>query len=395
MALVALPTFALATLYGWAVFGSTAIKPGLIGLNHIALGTDWAVFWGAIRAMLDGNLPLIIDGDRFTAFLNDQLRDWLSVPLAYRPWFYPPSFLVLLLPFAPLGFIGSYVAFQIVTAGLLIAALLIGADRPDRARYIILAALLSPAAAITITDGQNAFLVAALLVAGCRALPHRPLIAGALFGILSFKPQFALLIPVALIAAGYWRALFATAASALALAAASALIFGLEIWIWWLPRLIENMLSADPKWVSYGRIWGHSVWACARLLGAGDGLASALQAAAVLFAVVITALAFRIRTEKPDLRLAVLLAATVLAAPHSGPYDALLLVVALGLWFASFTTTPGPLPWLVATAIWLVPLASPAVYIEAGRFAPLVTVLMIGLMVLDMRRPAPQAAAPA
>ena len=130
IALLALPTFALATLYGWAVLVSTAIKPGFIGLNHIALGTDWAVFWGAIRAMLDGNLPLVMDGERFTAFLNSSLQDWLTVPLAYRPWFYPPSFLVLLLPFAPLGFVGSYLAFQAVSAALLAVALLYGADRP-------------------------------------------------------------------------------------------------------------------------------------------------------------------------------------------------------------------------------------------------------------------------
>ena len=108
------------------------------------------------------------------------------------------------------------------------------------------------------------------------------------------------------------------------LAAASALIFGLEIWIWWLPRLIENLVSADPKWVEYGRIWGHSVWACAKLLGAGDALASALQLGAVLAAALITAVAFRVK-RAPDLRLAILLAATILAAPHSGSYDALLL----------------------------------------------------------------------
>lgn len=394
VALVALPTFALASLYGFAVLGSTAIKPGFIGLNHIALGTDWAVFWGAIRSMLDGNLPLIMDGDRFTAFLNDQLRDWLTVPLAYRPWFYPPSFLVLLLPFAPLGFVGSYVAFQIVSAALLAAALLIGADRPDRARWVTLAVLLSPAAAITVTDGQCSFLVAALFVAGFRALPQRPLLGGALLGLLSFKPQFAVLIPVALIAGGCWRALLATALSALALAAASALIFGLDIWIWWLPKLIENLLSGDPKWATYGRIWGHSVWACAKLLGAGDGVASALQAAAVVVAVAVTALAFRV-SRAPDLRLAILLAATILAAPHSGPYDAVLLVVALALWFASFTAPPGPLPWLVATAIWLVPLASPAVYVEAGRFAPVAVLAMIGLIFLALRRGDTAAAAPA
>ena len=192
---------------------TTAIKPGFIGLNHIALGTDWAVFWGAIRAMLDGNLPLVMDGERFTAFLNSSLQDWLTAPLAYRPWFYPPSFLVLLLPFAPLGFVGSYLRFQAATAALLAVALLYGADRPALARYVVIGVLLSPAAAINITDGQCAFLVAGLLVAGFRALPQRPVLGGVLLGLLSFKPQFCLLVPIALIAASQWRALIAAAAS--------------------------------------------------------------------------------------------------------------------------------------------------------------------------------------
>jgi len=379
IALLALPSFALATLYGWAVLLSTAIKPGSIGLNHIALGTDWAVFWGAIRAMLDGNLALVMDGDRFTAFLNSSLQDWLTVPLAYRPWFYPPSFLVLLLPFAPLGFVGSYLAFQVVSAALLAIALLYRADRPLLARYVVIGVLISPAASINITDGQCAFLVAALLVAGFRALPQRPVLGGVLLGLLSFKPQFCLLVPIALIAAGQWRALFAAAGSAALLAAASALIFGLEIWIWWLPRLIENLVSADPKWVEYGRIWGHSVWACSKLLGASDALASGLQLAALLAAALMTAAAFRTK-RAPDLRLAILLAATILAAPHSGSYDALLSVIAAALWLAARAAPPRPHEWLVAAAIWAVPLLSPAVHVPAGRVAPLALILMIGLI---------------
>ena len=74
-------------------------------------------------------------------------------------------------------------------------------------------------------------------------------------------------------------------------------------------------------------------------------------------------LAFRIE-RAPDLRLAILLTATILAAPHSGPYDAVLLVVAAALWLADRTAPPAPLAWLVATAIWVVPLLSPAVYVR-------------------------------
>src|SRR6516225_9604137 len=106
-----MPAALVASLYGWAVLVSTFIDPGSIGVNHIAPGTDWMVFYGAVRSALAGHLQLIMNGDDFTAYLNRDFADWLSVPLQFRPWFYPPSFLVLLLPFAPLGLVGSYVAF--------------------------------------------------------------------------------------------------------------------------------------------------------------------------------------------------------------------------------------------------------------------------------------------
>jgi alpha-1,2-mannosyltransferase len=42
-------------------------------------------------------------------------------------------------------------------------------------------------------------------------LDRHPLIAGVLFGLTSFKPQFALLVPLARISAARWRCLLAAA----------------------------------------------------------------------------------------------------------------------------------------------------------------------------------------
>src|SRR5438876_7672457 len=125
------------------------------------------VFYGAVRSALAGHLQLIMNGDDFTAYLNRSFADWLSSPLEFRPWFYPPSFLILLLPFAPLGFFGSYLAFQIASAGLLAAALRNRAEAAS-SRYVIAAVLVSPAAAINVADGQCAFLVAAIMALGFR-----------------------------------------------------------------------------------------------------------------------------------------------------------------------------------------------------------------------------------
>ena len=382
-----LPAMAIATLFGWGILISTLVHPGWIGLNHIGPGTDWMVFYGAVRSMLAGNLALVIDGDAFTAYLNRSFASWLTVPLEFRPWFYPPSFLVLLLPVAPLGFVGSYVAFQAATAGFLAWALRNRADQPQLTPYIIAAVLVSPAAALNLADGQCAFLVAALLVAGVRLLGPRPLLGGAILGLLSFKPQFFLLVPLALLGLRQYRSLCAAACSAFALAVASAMIFGVELWLWWIPQALNNLVSPDAKWLGYGRIWGHSVWACAVLLGVPERLASMLQLAAILSSAAATLVAFR-SSLSTDNKLIVLLAATVLAAPHSGPYDATLLAVAVVLWLAASIDAPRFRDWLIGLGIWMVPLLSPAVYVPAGRLSPLLTVALIGLVFGALRNPA-------
>ena len=379
-----MPAALVASLYGWAVLVSTFIDPGSIGVNHIAPGTDWMVFYGAVRSALAGHLQLIMNGDDFTAYLNHSFAGWLSQPLEFRPWFYPPSFLVLLLPFAPLGLVGSYVAFQLVTGGFLAAALDKGGDDAATSRYVIAAVLMSPAASNNMVDGQCAFLVAALMVAGVRLIEARPILAGAVLGLLSFKPQFFLLVPVALVALDQWRSLIAAACSALALALVSALIFGVDLWIWWVPQAIANLTSPDPKWVDYGRIWGHSVWACAVLLGLPDRLASLLQLAALGASAMATFVAFRSSLAR-DKKLSILLAAAVLAAPHSGPYDGVLLVIAVALWLAGEAKASDRLHWLLGFGIWLVPLVSPPVVSVAGRFAPLLTVALIGALLHELR----------
>jgi hypothetical protein len=93
-AVVLIPGLLMA-FYVWLNLLTTIPYPGKIGLDYNTLGTDWMVFYSAIRSVLDGNAPLIFDGDRFTDFLNTNFAGWLSKPLEFRPWAYPPSFLLI------------------------------------------------------------------------------------------------------------------------------------------------------------------------------------------------------------------------------------------------------------------------------------------------------------
>ena len=380
---MALLVIALAmSIYEWAIVVTTIPYPGQIGLDHNTLGTDWMVFYGAIRSVLDGNASLIFDGDRFTGFLDTVFADWLSRPLEFRPWAYPSSFLLLLLPFAPLGFFGSYLAFQAVSACLMAAALRSNAARSVPSGILLAIVLLSPASAFNVIYGQLAFLVVALIITGLGLLESRPVLSGLVLGLLTLKPQFCFLVPLALIAAGQWRALWASGLSALAIAVASGLIFGWELWLRWYPVIIENLVNPDTKWIEYGRMWGNSVYTCVSLLGAPPRLASAIQLLAIIFAAASVVLAFRSRLNMME-KTAVFLAATLLAAPHCGPYDQVLLVAAAAYWLMAQGPSQPMWCWVLMFMIWLVPIVSPPVLFAAGRFTPL---LMVMLIVIVLRR---------
>jgi hypothetical protein len=387
---------AAAGAYGWAIFFSTFGHDGSIGPRYNAPGTDWMVFYAAARAFFDGNLALIFDGHRFSAYQNEMFSGWLSAPRPFHPWLYPPHFLLLALPFGLLPFAASYALFMAVTAAVLVAALWRYAP-PDRRRWVQLGSLLlCPACSITVISGQNAFLTAALLVAGFGLLPRRPILAGVLLGIATFKPTLWLMVPVALIAARQWRALAGAAAMAAMLALASAAVFGVEMWRQWLEMALSPPADFYSEWLEYGRSWGLSVYTCAWVLGASHGGATLAQAVATLAAAASVYAAFR-RDLAPDRQLAVLLAAAILAGPHVSTYDTLLLAIAAALLFCRALTEGAPLYEItLMLAVWLVPLFNPPRATPLGLMTPVLVALFIAVAMAGarVRSPAGAVAAP-
>src|SRR6266481_6505738 len=100
-------------------------------------------------------------------------------------------------------------------------ALPIRQSRPDLGYLWVLLALAFPAVFINLGHGQNGLLTAALLGAALLMLTRQPLLSGTLFGLLAYKPQFALVIPIALLASNQWRAIAAAAATIMALSVLS------------------------------------------------------------------------------------------------------------------------------------------------------------------------------
>src|ERR1700680_2664029 len=67
-------------------------------------GQDWMGFYTAAGGYFDGDMGLVLDGERLTETINQRyIGSFLSSPLIFHPWLYPPHFLLLLLPFGMLS----------------------------------------------------------------------------------------------------------------------------------------------------------------------------------------------------------------------------------------------------------------------------------------------------
>src|SRR6266851_645414 len=197
--------------------------------------------------------------------------------------------------------------------------------------------------------------------------------AGVLLGLLAYKPQLWLLVPVALVAARQWRALAWAIGAAGTMALASLAVFGIEPWRAWVGWFIYTPPEIYQTWLKWGRLHGESVYTNLVLVGASHGAATVGQTIATLLAGACVWWCYS-RPLRDDLRLAVLLAATVLAAPHVTNYDTVLLVVAATLVFAhGLDHGFGRGGVIVPVLVWMIQLFDPPGAFRLGLITPVLT----------------------
>jgi hypothetical protein len=332
----------------------------LIGPRQDVLYPDFLVFHAAARAWTEGKAALIYDIEAFTHLQNVLYADRFGGYVDFRPFLYPPIWLLLLLPLGWLAVGKAYALFMTTTAAL--ATLLEGRRDP----WGCLAVVTSPAAVWTVLAGQNTFLSLALFYGGLRLLDRAPAAAGILLGVLAYKPQVWLLIPLALLAARQWKALAWMGVTVAMLSLASLGLFGLEFWQAFANSVREaGSAAVSERMFHQMYMQMTTLMAAARILGLPSGAAAAIQLAGALLAVLAVCVAFR-RPAATDARIGVLAAATFLVSPYTLNYDLLLLMPAVVALFRR-GAVEGFLPAekLVYLALWLVP----TVGVTANRHA--------------------------
>jgi arabinofuranan 3-O-arabinosyltransferase len=216
--------------------------------------------------------------------------------------------MIYLIPFATLPYTYSFITWDMVTLlGLLAVVYLIVRRLPA-----IALVLASPFTLANFVHGQFAFLTGSLLGAALLCLEERPVLAGIFIGVLTYKPQFGLLIPVALLAARQWRAIASAAGTALVLAALSVAAFGLGPW-----QAFPRELLAQGNSVLF-HYWGclQTVYGMFRYFEAGAALALLAQGIVTAGMVIAVWIVWR-SAVRYALKAAVLSAAVLIATPYA------------------------------------------------------------------------------
>ena len=248
--------------------------------------------------------------------------------IKYNYFYYPPVFLLVCALLARLPYLLSFVTFQAASGSLYLLAVM--KILRQRRWAVLLPVVAFPPVLWNLGVGQTGFLTAALFAAATLLVDRRPIVAGMLFGAVCYKPDFGLLIPVALAAAGNWRGFAAAAAAVAGLVLLSVLAFGGATW----QAFLEAALHAAPVYAGKVKLAGYaSAFGAVRFLHGPPAVAVAVQAVAALAAVAAVALAWR-RGSSLSVRGAVLCSAAIITAPVAMWYDLLLAGVA-GAWLCA------------------------------------------------------------
>jgi Glycosyltransferase family 87 len=224
----------------------------------------------------------------------------------------------------------------------------------------LLLALAFPAVFINLGHGHNGFLTAALFAGALTQLDRRPFIAGLLIGLIAYKPQFGLLIPLVLALSGRWRVFLVAGATVAALAMAVTLAFGMEVWTaFFASTKFTRHVVLEDGGTGWYKI--QSVFSWVRMWGGGIDLAYAVQSAVTLAVAAAVGWLWRTNASFP-LKAAGLLIGTVLATPYVLDYDLMLLAPAIAfLAVDGMERGFGPYEKTMLAALWLMPLIARSV----------------------------------
>lgn len=334
------------TAFGLAIYTSE----NLVTEAGPVIGGDFIVF--RLAASVAGTPDMIAIYEM--ANLKEMLEaTYLGKDDLNFAWMYPPTMSLVVAPFAIPPYLAAYALWVAVFGGLfLVTVYRLWADK-----WALFFVAASPAAFQAMITGQNGFLTATLLALAGAFADRRPILAGIAAGLLTVKPQLGLLIPIAFLAAGCWRAFAAAAVTAVLLALASLLVYGPESWIGFYEGVTAHGARMGADGFPYNKLV--TPYGLIFMAGAPAIVATLVQTVAGLALAGYVFVVWR-RVRDWDLRAAALSTAAILATPYAFYYEIVIMAPALML-IARRGVQSGWLPFEKLTLIiaWIAPMMMP------------------------------------
>ena len=303
-----------------AMAGWIAISDGLIDRNGKPVGTDFSNVYAAGELTWQGK-----PADAYSPALQHaaEKATFGGREVPFFGWHYPPFFFAIAFLVAAFPYAWGLTLWLAASLAAYLAAIRAILPRPET----LLIASAFPAVFVNIGHGQNGFLTAALLGGALHVLDRRPWLAGVLIGLLAYKPQFGVLIPVALLASQRWSTIAAAIVTIAALVAISFATLGAGVW----HAFIDSMTFTQTVVLEQGGTgWEkiQSIFSAARNWGADIKTAYAIQTA--LAAMLAATLAWLWHSDAAfELKASALATASLLATPYVLDYDLVVLAIAI------------------------------------------------------------------
>jgi arabinofuranan 3-O-arabinosyltransferase len=281
---------------------------------------DFGWMWLSGKLAVSGNPDQIFDYSTFSVAqlaLFGQDSCWLLARFGY-----PPSFLFLTYP---LGFLSYRIAFVLwVLTTLFFYLKAVYAIIPRRAAVIAAAAPFF--VAVNADFGHNGFITAAIMGFSLASLERRPRLSGIFLGVLTYKPHFGLLFPLALLASRNWRALANATAISIPLVIGAAIAFGPQGWSSFFHTLLARHSTLSPD--ATVPLALHSVFGFLRWAEASEPVSWIGH----LLVAAIVAMSVCLVWAKPvpySLKAAILCIGSVMVTPYVFFYDLCILSIAV------------------------------------------------------------------
>jgi arabinofuranan 3-O-arabinosyltransferase len=299
-----------AMLLAWKIGqGQTVIDTGGAAQCRIDFCTSWVS--GVLVAAGQG-----VKAYDYPFFSAAQL-DLVGPPAPGFPasnYAYPPIFLFFTYPLGLLPYPTAFVTWTIATLILYVAAVYVIIPRSTA----VVSALTPVAVAQSILLGQNGLLTAGLMGLALALLRFRPYLAGAVISLLTYKPQFGVVFPLALLASRQWQAFAAATVGSLLLIGATIAVFGSRSWIYFFEYLGHRNSSLG---VDQGVELTHqSLFGLLHWIAGGDTMPLLLHVIVAIGASIAVTLVCRWPTPH-DLKAAAICLGSVVVTPYIEVYD--------------------------------------------------------------------------